>query len=155
MTQVLNLVATMLTDDRTENTWWLLTTFSLTWCRSFNPMKQIALNPTTYCKESLEYIERCYVGPVDDITKIYIPMYTEGHWYLMVVDMRNRHLIYLDPFKEEKLYDQRVGQMQFVALFLHTMLRGRRFYQKKNSIPAMIKDFKLTEPITGQQGEYS
>ncbi|XLR19186.1 hypothetical protein S83_047098, partial [Arachis hypogaea] len=25
---LLNLVATMLTDDRTENTWWLLTTFS-------------------------------------------------------------------------------------------------------------------------------
>ncbi|XLS74462.1 hypothetical protein HN51_031327 [Arachis hypogaea] len=65
---VLNLVATMLTDERTENTWWLSTTFS--------------------------------------------------------------------------------------ALFLHTMLRGRRFY-KKTSVPAMIKDFKLTEHITGQQGEYS
>ncbi|XLS66023.1 hypothetical protein HN51_025997 [Arachis hypogaea] len=118
---VLNLVATMLTDQRTENTWWLPTTFS-----------QIALNPTTYCKESLEYVERRYMGPVDDITKIYIPMYTEGHWYLMVVDMCNQNLIYLDSLKDDKFYDQRVGQMQFVALFLHTMLRGRRFYKKKN-----------------------
>ncbi|XLT55292.1 hypothetical protein HN873_047896, partial [Arachis hypogaea] len=86
---------------------------------------------------------------------IYIPMYTEGRWHLMVVDMRNQLLIYLYSFKDDKLYDQKVGQMQFVALFLHTMLRGRRFYQKKTSIPAMIKDFKLTEHVTGQQGEYS
>ncbi|XLT55291.1 hypothetical protein HN873_047895, partial [Arachis hypogaea] len=54
---LLNLVATMLTDDRTENTWWLLTTFSA----SAPASRQIALNLTTYCKEPLEYNERRYM----------------------------------------------------------------------------------------------
>ncbi|XLU19010.1 hypothetical protein S245_055076, partial [Arachis hypogaea] len=56
---VINLLATVLTDERSEPSWWLPTSFA-----------QIALSPGNYCPETLEFIKTRYMGPVDDITKL-------------------------------------------------------------------------------------
>ncbi|XLR38486.1 hypothetical protein S83_023146, partial [Arachis hypogaea] len=55
---VINLVATMLNDERHDSVWWLPTTFA-----------QIALNPSTYCKETLAFIRQKYMKYVDETAK--------------------------------------------------------------------------------------
>ncbi|XLS98835.1 hypothetical protein HN51_041570 [Arachis hypogaea] len=56
---VINLVATILNDERHDSVWWLPTTFD-----------QIALNPSTYCKETLAFIRHKYMKYVDDTPKV-------------------------------------------------------------------------------------
>ncbi|MED6211816.1 hypothetical protein PIB30_077191 [Stylosanthes scabra] len=75
--KIINVVATMLTVERESSTWFLPTTFS-----------RMALNPAECRKEILDYVVSRYMrGYVDEVQKIYVPMYQSGHWYLMVVEM--------------------------------------------------------------------
>ncbi|KAL4365086.1 hypothetical protein AHAS_Ahas07G0070900 [Arachis hypogaea] len=119
---VINLVATMLNDERHDSVWWLPTTFA-----------QIALNPSTYCKETLAFIRQKYMKYVDETAKIYIPLNKDQHWYLMVVDLREKALIYLDSAKDIDAREGRMDQMEYVAFFLLRLLKDRKFYRKKES----------------------
>ncbi|QHN85243.1 Ulp1 protease family, carboxy-terminal domain protein [Arachis hypogaea] len=107
---VINLLATVLTDERSEPSWWLPTSFA-----------------------------------------IYIPLHKDRHWFLMVVDLKEELLIYLDSLKDHSERDARVDQMTYVAFFLQTILRDRKLYSKCDSVPPTTSAYRVREPITGQQ----
>ncbi|XLU35284.1 hypothetical protein S245_071350, partial [Arachis hypogaea] len=66
---VINLLATVLTDERSEPSWWLSTSFAMS-SISLNFLgHQIALSPGNYCSKTLEFIKRRFMSPMDDITK--------------------------------------------------------------------------------------
>ncbi|MED6216927.1 hypothetical protein PIB30_012656 [Stylosanthes scabra] len=138
---VVNLVASKLTAEHQEKRiWWLPTTFA-----------QLAPHPDTYKKDILAYIEERFMGHADDLKLIYVPLNLDHHWYLMIVDICNSDILYLDSAKEASLRQARVEQINTVAKFLDTILAERRFYLREDSLAPGIRDFSFQEPTCGQQ----
>ncbi|MED6188898.1 hypothetical protein PIB30_090411 [Stylosanthes scabra] len=76
---IISVVATMLTDDRREPTWWLPTTFA-----------QQALSPVNHDKDTMDYVVTRYIrGYVDDVDRIYVPINKDRHWYLLAFLLQN------------------------------------------------------------------
>ncbi|KAL4370440.1 hypothetical protein AHAS_Ahas06G0066000 [Arachis hypogaea] len=132
---VINLVATMLNDERHDP------------YGGFRP----SLNPSTYCKETLAFIRHKYMKYVDETANIYIPLNKDHHWYLMVVDLREKALIYLDFAKYIDAREGRMDQMEYMAFFLLRLLNDRKFYRKKESKCPDRSEFDFREPMTSQQ----
>ncbi|QHO23134.1 Ubiquitin-like-specific protease 1A [Arachis hypogaea] len=102
---VINLVVAMFSSNMAEKQrWWLPTTFA-----------QIAMSPGHHCKSTLDYIVAKYMGFVDNLLKIYVPLHMGCHWYLMIVDMWDHNLIYLDSLKSTVERQARIDQILEVA----------------------------------------
>ncbi|KAL1295169.1 hypothetical protein AAHE18_19G192600 [Arachis hypogaea] len=52
----------------------------------------------------------------DKLFKIYVPLHTEDHCYLMIIDFFNWKLVYLDSLKDSKVTKVRKDQMLYVEL---------------------------------------
>ncbi|MED6122126.1 hypothetical protein PIB30_036831 [Stylosanthes scabra] len=106
---VLNMLAKNLTISREDKRiWWLPTTFA-----------QFALSPESHCKDTFEYIKRVHIGKADQLTKIFVPLHLGRHWYLMIVHIRDKELIYLDSRKCDEVREARVKQMiDVVGIYL-------------------------------------
>ncbi|MED6114166.1 hypothetical protein PIB30_077649 [Stylosanthes scabra] len=112
--EIIDAVATMLTDEKHDSIWWLPTSF-----------QALALNPTTHYKETLEFIIRRFMGYVDETAK-----------YLVVLDLRDSKVVYLDSLKDVTARSDMVKIIDFL----------------EHSIPPNItSDFEFLEPYVAQQ----
>ncbi|XP_072084925.1 uncharacterized protein [Arachis hypogaea] len=107
---VLNLVASRMTSsylNEIGNRWWLPTTFA-----------QFALNPTNHCPETLAFIKSKYMKKTNELVKIYVPLKKDRHWYLVVIDLLNEELVYLDSAKAESVTERkaRLDQIRYVVI---------------------------------------
>ncbi|KAL4316149.1 hypothetical protein AHAS_Ahas15G0256200 [Arachis hypogaea] len=141
---VINLVVAMLTAGKDHHRWWLPRTFS-----------QIALHPAFHCKSTLDYIKAKYMGLADNLLKIYVSLHSGCHWYLMIVDMWEEKLVYLDLLKRTSEREGRINQMLAVARFIDQMLADKSCYEKQNITPKKVSNFKVFEPLVSQQAEDS
>ncbi|MED6119697.1 hypothetical protein PIB30_013813 [Stylosanthes scabra] len=80
-------------------------------------------------------------------------MHIGSHWYLMIVDIWEKKLIYLDSLKSDDVEetDRRKKQMKDVAKYLGMLVRTRSFWKNKDAHPPLISEFDPEEAITGQQ----
>ncbi|XLT27757.1 hypothetical protein HN873_059049, partial [Arachis hypogaea] len=89
MDDVISVVAMMLSKTSSSHQWFMPTM-----------IMQDALQGTRLTQANLDAVVcnhmRC---KVDKVTKIFQPMWTDGHWYLMVIDVRRKKLIYYDSLK--------------------------------------------------------
>ncbi|XLR59238.1 hypothetical protein HN51_013596 [Arachis hypogaea] len=127
---VINMVASMLSFDNMSPKWFLPTTFA-----------QIALSPVNHSIDTFEFIRSNFMGYADNLHRIYVPMYREQHWYLMIVDLVFCRLIYLDSAKNVSEYEARIAQMKYVS--------DKGHYKPHPST------FDLDEPEVGHQIEGS
>ncbi|QHN95550.1 Ulp1 protease family, carboxy-terminal domain protein [Arachis hypogaea] len=124
---VINLACTMLTHENRKESWFLPTTFF-----------QVALSPVNHNIDTFEFIRN-----------------RDNHWFLMVVDLVNYNLLYLNSAKDGDRRDARVSQMKFVAFFLENMLEDKRFWKNEEHFKPHPSTFDVTEPPIGQQAEGS
>ncbi|XLT85847.1 hypothetical protein HN873_007600, partial [Arachis hypogaea] len=75
---------------------------------------KIALSPVNHNIDTFEFIWSNFMGYADNLHQIYVPMYREQHWYLMIVDLVFCRLIYLDFAKNASEYEARIAQMKYV-----------------------------------------
>ncbi|XLU99168.1 hypothetical protein S245_013508 [Arachis hypogaea] len=141
---VINLVCTMLTHENRKESWFLPTTFS-----------QVALSSVNHSINTFEFIRNRFMGYADDLLMIYVPMHRDNHWFLMVVDLVNCNLLYLDSAKNINRQEARISQMKFVAFFLENMLEEKRFWKKEDHYKPHPSTFDVTEPLVGQQADQS
>ncbi|MED6123215.1 hypothetical protein PIB30_047040 [Stylosanthes scabra] len=88
---VLNMVVGMCSGSKLDNRkWWLPTTFS-----------HMLVHPEQYDNATLDYIKERYMGKVDDVHQIYIPMHIGRHWYLLIISLWDKKLVYLDSLKSD------------------------------------------------------
>ncbi|KAL4390281.1 hypothetical protein AHAS_Ahas03G0129400 [Arachis hypogaea] len=80
---------------------------------------KIALSPVNHNIDTFEFIWSNFMGYADNLHQIYVPMYREQHWYLMIVDLVFCRLIYLDFAKNASEYEARIAQMKYVMNLLH------------------------------------
>ncbi|XLR64547.1 hypothetical protein S83_015219 [Arachis hypogaea] len=164
---VINLVCTMLTHANRKESWFLLTTFL-----------QLALSPVNHSIDTFEFICSRFMGYADDLwmvsiliplkvfcdmcfsrfyyvsfvhvaSWIYVPMYKDNHWYLMVVGLVNCKLLYPDFAKDSDHRESRVSHMKFVAFFVENMLEDKRFWKKEDHYKPHPSTFDVTEPPIG------
>ncbi|MED6128309.1 hypothetical protein PIB30_096468 [Stylosanthes scabra] len=120
--EILDAMATMLTDELRDSIWWLPTSFA-----------SLALNPTGHCKDTLEFIIHRYMDYVDETVK-------------------DAKVIYLDSLKDVTARAERVKVIKFVGFFMHRLFKERRFYKNAHSItPNIATDFDFVEPDVAQQ----
>ncbi|XLU44808.1 hypothetical protein S245_039622, partial [Arachis hypogaea] len=138
---VINLVVAMFSSNMAEKQrWWLPTTFA-----------QIAMSPGHHCKSTLDYIVAKYMGFVDNLLKIYVPLHMGRHCYLMIVDMWDQNLIYLDSLKSTVERQARIDQILEVARLLELLLSDMSAYECKTTVPKSISKFRIHEPHISQQ----
>ncbi|MED6160027.1 hypothetical protein PIB30_047644 [Stylosanthes scabra] len=131
---ILDVVATMLTDQLTDSIWWLPTAFG-----------PIALNPAGYCKDTLDFIVRRYMGYVDETHKIYVPLSCEGHWFLLVVDLRDSKVIYLDSLKDVNAGPARRQIIDFVSNYDPEIMNSTHRYRLATSLMMAKSNVKRDE----------
>ncbi|QHO01204.1 Ubiquitin-like-specific protease [Arachis hypogaea] len=141
---VINLAYTMLTHENNLPSWFLPTTFS-----------QVTLSPVSHSIDTFEYIRQRFMGHAYDLWMIYVPMHRDNHWYLMVIDLVNCKLLYLDSAKHSDHRESRVSQMKFVAFFVENMLEDKRFWRKEDHYKPHPSTFDIAEPPVGQQAYQS
>ncbi|QHO49632.1 Ulp1 protease family, carboxy-terminal domain protein [Arachis hypogaea] len=79
------------------NQWFLPLTFS-----------QIILSPKQNCAGTMKYIKDNFMGDLASLHKIFVPIYLNGHWFLIVVDLLYETVRYLDSFKKCTLMTKRM-----------------------------------------------
>ncbi|QHO27781.1 Ulp1 protease family, carboxy-terminal domain protein [Arachis hypogaea] len=85
----------------------------------------------------------------------YVPLHSGRHWYLMMVNMWEEKLVYLDLLKRSSEREGRINQMLDVARFIDHILADKRCYEKQNITPKKVSSFKVFEPLVSQQAEDS
>ncbi|QHO57311.1 Ulp1 protease family, carboxy-terminal domain protein [Arachis hypogaea] len=78
--------------------WFLpITIMVLFLCHTFCSSQQAALEMRSLSMGTLATIKENHMpSKVDEVHRIYVPMWTAGHWYLMIIDNVRHKLIYLD-----------------------------------------------------------
>ncbi|RYR20355.1 hypothetical protein Ahy_B03g065463 [Arachis hypogaea] len=101
-----------------------------------------------------------YMKKTNELVKIYVPLNKDMHWYLVVIDLLNEELVYLDSAKAESVTERKVwlDQIRYVAFFLENMFRDGNLFEDKETAarPApRMSDYYFAKPETGQQDPYS
>ncbi|QHN92313.1 Ulp1 protease family, carboxy-terminal domain protein [Arachis hypogaea] len=126
MDDVITIVATMLSKTSSQHQWFMPTMI-------MGPIslghQQDALQGTRMTQANMDAVVSKHMRcKVDKVTEIFQPMWTDGHWYLMVVDVRRQRLIYFDSFKCPTETESRKLAMTQVkctlADFINTMASG-------------------------------
>ncbi|MED6122210.1 hypothetical protein PIB30_037642 [Stylosanthes scabra] len=101
----------------------------------------------------MDYIKNRYMGPADDLMMIYVPMHIGHHWYLMIIEIWDRKLVYLDSFKSDDVaeIELRLRQMKDVAKYVEEMLRDKSFWEAKDTMPPFVADYEPEIPFVGSK----
>nr|XP_025694894.1 uncharacterized protein LOC112796581 isoform X3 [Arachis hypogaea] len=141
MDDVITVVATML--SKTSNSYqWFMPTMIM----------QDALQGTHLTHANLDAVicnhMRCKVNKV---TEIFQPMWTDGYWYLMVVDVRRKKLIYYDSLKCTRETEHRKFAMTQVALHLESLTVGTNWLSSCTAERPRFSSYEYEEPVVLQQ----
>ncbi|RYR13448.1 hypothetical protein Ahy_B04g070444 [Arachis hypogaea] len=71
---------------------------------------------------------------VNHVIRVFIPIYEDPHWYLVIVDLTSRRLILLDSLPCVEKYQQRKRNVIKVETYLEAMLDDHIFYDYKSKI---------------------
>ncbi|QHO37263.1 uncharacterized protein [Arachis hypogaea] len=137
---IIILVATMLTYNSGRLIWYLPPTFA-----------QLACGRGHFHGGTAKWIRDKYMANIDEVLKIYVPIWHDDHWFLLVIDMLAKQLLYLDSTRSAKQRDSHVLQIKKVALFLEEIVLDESWYACKRHKRPTISEFKLVEPEVNQQ----
>ncbi|MED6209206.1 hypothetical protein PIB30_052518 [Stylosanthes scabra] len=99
----------------------------------------------------MEFIEKKYMAFADNLLKIYVPLKLKNHFYLMIVDLWDKKVVYLYSAKCSLQLQARRDHMQEVEKYMDGFLTANKFYEDESSIRHKVSDFEFLEPTIGQQ----
>ncbi|RYQ82865.1 hypothetical protein Ahy_B10g101438 [Arachis hypogaea] len=136
---VLILLARMLAFDLTRLHWYLLMTFAVTTGRGPIPQATIAA------------IRKDFMGYTDEVLKIYCPLWCDNHWFLVVVNLSRRQLVYLDSLRSPTARSKRRRQIRKLSIFLDDLLEDRAWYANADTDKVECSEFEIKELEVAQQ----
>ncbi|RYQ99034.1 hypothetical protein Ahy_B07g086883 [Arachis hypogaea] len=163
MDDVITIVATMLSKTSSQHQWFMPTMIMVsqdTRSGDHGPIslghQQDALQGTRMTQANMDAVVSKHMRcKVDKVTEIFQPMWTDGHWYLMVVDVRRQRLIYFDSFKCPTETESRKLAMTQVALHLESLTIGPKWLSKTTAERPRFSSFPFEEPVVPQQHHLS
>ncbi|KAL4343776.1 hypothetical protein AHAS_Ahas11G0112200 [Arachis hypogaea] len=98
--------------------------------------KEEILIPDEHCYRSRGALHSLLPGE-EVVDNIYVCLNKDRHWYLVVIDLLNGALVYLDSAKAETVTERkaRLDQIRYVAFFLENMFRDGNFFEDKEHTP--------------------
>ncbi|QHN85968.1 Ulp1 protease family, carboxy-terminal domain protein [Arachis hypogaea] len=88
---------------------------------------------------------------VDQVTRVYQAMWCDQHWYLMIIDVAQQKLIYLDSLRDPREADAKKMAMLHVALYLEGMTLGKSWLSGDRVMRPRFSAFEFEEPNVPQQ----
>ncbi|KAL4344286.1 hypothetical protein AHAS_Ahas11G0163200 [Arachis hypogaea] len=138
---VLNAVVRMLTTSAERHCWFLPTS-----------LMQAAIDGRSMTSGNITSIRNKYMrSKVDRVSRIYQPMWCDQHWYLMIIDVPRRKLIYLDSLRDPNEADARKTGMLRVALYLEGVTLGKSWLSAEGALRPRFSAFDFEEPDIPQQ----
>ncbi|KAL4300692.1 hypothetical protein AHAS_Ahas17G0226300 [Arachis hypogaea] len=138
---VLDVVVTMLSHTSPSYLWFLPTT-----------IMQAALEMRSLSTGTLATIKAKHMpSKVDEVHRIYVPMWTVGHWYLMIIDNVRRKLIYLDSLVNPEETEDRQTAMTKVALYLESITLGQAWLSSNDGVRPRFSTYDIEDADVPQQ----
>ncbi|XP_020964633.1 uncharacterized protein LOC110265752 isoform X2 [Arachis ipaensis] len=138
---VLNVVVRMLTRNSKQTQWFLPTS-----------IMQAALEGRMLTSGTTTSLRNNYMRcKVDRVTRIHQPMWCDGHWYLMIIDVPRMKLIYLDSLRDPAQAEARNITMMRVALYLGGLTLGQSWLSGNCSVRPRFSMFDFEDPELPQQ----
>ncbi|QHO39573.1 Ulp1 protease family, carboxy-terminal domain protein [Arachis hypogaea] len=138
---VLNVVVRMLTTPSEKQHWYLPTS-----------IMQAAIDGQSLTTGNMTSLRNKYMrSKVDRVTRIYQPMWCDRHWYLMIIDVPRKKLIYLDSLRDPHQADARKTWMMRVALYLEGLTLGKSWLSGEGALRPRFSAFDFEEPDVPQQ----
>ncbi|XLR47278.1 hypothetical protein S83_031938 [Arachis hypogaea] len=151
MPRVLTLVCSMLTKGyfgpkgyKYANQWFLPPTFF-----------QIVLSPKQNCVRTMKYIKDNFMGDLATLHQIFVPIHLNSHWFLIVVDLLNEVVKYLDSFKKGTLVTERMSAINTLLNYLEEFLSEKNFGETPSFRNIQFSKYKVREPDVPQQSAES
>ncbi|KAL4394930.1 hypothetical protein AHAS_Ahas02G0201200 [Arachis hypogaea] len=145
MDDVLNVVVRMLTRTSKQTQWFLPTS-----------IMQAALEGRMLTSGTATSLRNNYMRcKVDRVTRIHQPMWCDGHWYLMIIDVPRMKLIYLDSLRDPAQAEARKTAMTRVALYLEGLTLGHSWLSGNCSVRPRFSTFDFEDPKLPQQDRKS
>ncbi|XLS44507.1 hypothetical protein HN51_001372 [Arachis hypogaea] len=136
MDDVLNVVVRMLTRTSKQTQWFLPTS-----------IMQAALEGRMLTSGTATSLRNNYMRcKVDRVTRIHQPMWCDGHWYLMIIDVPRMKLIYLDSLRDPAQAEARKTAMTRVALYLEGLTLGHSWLSGNCSVRPRFSTFDFEDP---------
>ncbi|MED6138294.1 hypothetical protein PIB30_072968 [Stylosanthes scabra] len=138
---VLNAVVTMLSNESPSYNWFIPTI-----------IMQAVIEGRQLSGGALARIAEVHMRcPVDQVFRVFVPMWCPGHWYLMILDIHKTRLIYCDSnIIDSEVVERRVS-MERVALFLESMTLGQTWLSSMNAKRPAFSTFKFHVEQVPQQ----
>ncbi|QHO38639.1 Ulp1 protease family, carboxy-terminal domain protein [Arachis hypogaea] len=134
---VLNVVVYMLTTPSERQRWFL-------------PMT--AIDGRSMTTRNMTSLRNKYMrSKVDRVTRIYQPIWCDRHWYLMIIDVPRKKLIFLDSLRNPHQTDARKTTMMRVALYLEGPTLGKSWLSGEGALRPRFSAFDFKEPDVPQQ----
>ncbi|XLR36132.1 hypothetical protein S83_064032 [Arachis hypogaea] len=137
---VMILLACMLAGNSTRIHWFLPTTFS-----------QIATGRGPIPHATLKAIREDFMGKANCVCKIYCPIWCDGRWFMLVIDVIRRQLMYLDSLPSEDDRPKRLRQLKKVAIFLEEVLDSDDWYDDPTNPRILCSNYEIKEPKVTRQ----
>ncbi|MED6111877.1 hypothetical protein PIB30_056362 [Stylosanthes scabra] len=86
--------------------------------------------------------------------QIFIPICSDGHWFLLLIDTLRRELIYLDSLASEETKAKQRRDIKKNAVFLEEMINHNDWYDNPKKGRLLCSDFEIVQPEVVQQDNY-
>ncbi|XLR34680.1 hypothetical protein HN51_043997 [Arachis hypogaea] len=82
---------------------------------------------------------------------IYCPMWCDNHWFLVIIDLSRKQLVYLDSLRSPTARSKSRHQIRKLAIFLDDLLDDRAWYANADIDKIECSEFDIKEPEVAQQ----
>ncbi|XLT04915.1 hypothetical protein HN51_043664 [Arachis hypogaea] len=103
----------------------------------------------------MRYIKDNFMGDLANLHKIFVPVYLNGHWFLIVVNLLHETVRYLDSFKKSTLMTERKSVINNVLNYLENFLSDKNFDETPSFRNIQFSKYKFNEPAVPQQSAKS
>ncbi|RYR50950.1 hypothetical protein Ahy_A06g025992 [Arachis hypogaea] len=79
------------------------------------------------CVGTKKYIKDNFMGDLASLHQIFVPVYLNDHWFLIVVDLFHETVRYLDSFKKGTLMTERKSVINNLLNYLENFLSDKNF----------------------------
>ncbi|MED6203937.1 hypothetical protein PIB30_004067 [Stylosanthes scabra] len=111
------------------------------------------VQPEQFNKPTMDYIKDRYMGKADDLMMIYVLMHLGNHWYLLIIDLWEKQLVYLNSFKstENEVTQLRLSLIREVARYVEDLVNEPDFWVDQDAVRPIVFEFEPLCRDCGQQ----
>ncbi|MED6137557.1 hypothetical protein PIB30_066062 [Stylosanthes scabra] len=112
----------------------------------------MAMRPNEFNGLAIDYLRENYMRKYEKVSKVYIPMIRNHHWFLLIIDTTPPGtLTYVDSEKDSIEHSARISQLNYAALFLERVLEDRNFIKHSPTKKPLISRFEFIEANPPQE----